>query len=88
MGQEVLGDDGRGGAAHGETRFGEGFIVRECITHHCACDCREKHFAELECELRRLKKFLHDIQDQAILIKTDYGYRFVVPQQFMSERCD
>lgn len=62
--------------------------MNECVNHHHACDCREKYFAELECELRRLKKFLRDMQDQTIMIKTDYGYRFIVPQQFMNERFD
>lgn len=63
-------------------------MINDCVTHHYACECREKHFAELECELRRLKKFLREMQDQTIMIKTDYGYRFIVPQQFMNERFD
>ena len=32
--------------------------MRDCITHHHACDCREQKFAEIEAENRSLRKRL------------------------------
>jgi len=33
-------------------------MSRQCITHHHACDCRERKFAELEAENKRLTEAL------------------------------
>ena len=30
--------------------------MKECVTHHHACDCREAKFAELEAENKRLER--------------------------------
>jgi len=30
--------------------------MRECVTHHYACDCREEKFRKLEAESEKLKK--------------------------------
>jgi hypothetical protein len=35
-------------------------------THHLACECREQYFAELECENRRLRRFLQTVIDESI----------------------
>ena len=32
--------------------------MKECVTHHHACDCREQKFAEMEAEYRSLRKRL------------------------------
>lgn len=29
--------------------------MRDCISHHHACDCRERHFAKMEIEYRALQ---------------------------------
>ena len=34
--------------------------MRECITHHYACDCREAKFAHLEAENKVLREAMDD----------------------------
>jgi hypothetical protein len=36
--------------------------MKECVTHHHACDCREAQFAQLEAENAKLRKALTHIQ--------------------------
>jgi len=41
-------------------------MSRQCITHHHACDCRERKFAELEAENKRLTEAQAGIMDNWI----------------------
>lgn len=35
-------------------------LVRECVTHHHACDCREARYAAIEKEANRLMRVCYD----------------------------
>ena len=41
-----------------------GAKMRQCITHHHACDCREEKFAKLEAENKRYRRVLEVIGSQ------------------------
>ena len=37
--------------------------MKECVTHHYACDCREQKFKALEAEVERYKTALQKISE-------------------------
>jgi len=45
---------------------------RECITHHHACDCRERKFAELEAKLAIAVEALEVIGDEENSNRDEY----------------
>lgn len=48
--------------------------MKECITHHHACDCRERHFAKIDEQNRELKQRLIDLrQSSRGKIVNEYG---------------
>ena len=64
---------------------------RECITHHYACDCREKMFADRIAELesaladeRRLRKLDHDEVVAARWLLTSEGLPWSLDSSFVA----
>jgi len=40
--------------------------VRECVTHHFACDCREEKFKKLIKEIQALRQLAWELDDYVI----------------------
>jgi hypothetical protein len=57
--------------------------MRQCITHHHACDCRERKFEEHQRSLREIQAF-------AIFCMRHYGQLKVVPEilKVIKDKCD
>ncbi len=47
--------------------------VRDCVTHHHACDCREAKFAAIEAENGDIKERIETIKDLAGMYESLYG---------------
>lgn len=50
--------------------------MSECITHHFACDCREKKFIELEAKLKVAVEALEDANDFSSSVLEDLQHYF------------
>jgi predicted nuclease with TOPRIM domain len=56
-------------------------VDRECVTHHYACDCRERRFEQLEkdnCKLaeenRRLYKSIEDLKKSLLRLENKISH--------------